>query len=206
MDKDMYQAASLRQPTSLFIAIAALIYLPLIESLLPGLFGAYWVDPSFMAKAQPVTLLIKLIALLFGLSLLERFRRQFAQVVKGSWPLTIVMGLSYLLGAVQLIFLVLGLFMSLVFSAPTNEQSQFKRYEDYAIWVQTVDPGAMGKAYHRVWMQCDLPLWRYRLAPIQTLDWMGEYEVSLDEHILKISSRFDEISLDLSKVPGCPSA
>ncbi|MCG9756182.1 hypothetical protein L1D40_13280 [Shewanella insulae] len=202
----MYQVASPRQPTSLFIAIAALIYLPLIESLLPGLFGAFWVDPSFMAKAQPVTLMIKLIAVLFGLSLLERFRRQFAEIIKGNWPLTVVMGLSYLLGAVQLIFLALGLFMSLVFSAPANEQSQFTRYEDYAIWVQTIDPGAMGKAYHRVWMQCDLPLWRYRLAPIQTLDWMGDYEVSLDGEILSISSGGEESKLDLSKVAGCVSA
>ncbi|MCG9740309.1 hypothetical protein L1D32_19345 [Shewanella insulae] len=202
----MYQVASPRQPTSLFIAIAALIYLPLIESLLPGLFGAFWVDPSFMAKAQPVTLMIKLIAVLFGLSLLERFRRQFAEIIKGNWPLTVVMGLSYLLGAVQLIFLALGLFMSLVFSAPANEQSQFTRYEDYAIWVQTIDPGAMGKAYHRVWMQCDLPLWRYRLVPIQTLDWMGDYEVSLDGEILSISSGGEESKLDLSKVAGCVSA
>ncbi|WP_281213201.1 hypothetical protein [Shewanella insulae] len=96
--------------------------------------------------------------------------------------------------------------MNLVFGAPANEQSQFKRYEDYAIWVQTVDPGAMGKAYHRVWMQCDLPLWRYRLAPIQTLDWMGEYEVSLDGEILSISSGGEESKLDLSKVAGCVSA
>ncbi|MXR70447.1 hypothetical protein GNT65_17450 [Shewanella sp. JBTF-M18] len=202
----MYQAASPRQPTLLFIAIAALIYLPLIESLLPGLFAAYWVDPSFMAKVKPMALMIKLIVVFFGFWKLEQFRRQFSDFIRGHWLVSFLIKLSFLVGIIQLVLLSLGLFMNLVFGAPANEQSQFKRYEDYAIWVQTVDPGAMGKAYHRVWMQCDLPLWRYRLAPIQTLDWMGEYEVSLDEHILKISSRFDEIRLDLSKVPGCPSA
>ncbi|MFV7772027.1 hypothetical protein [Shewanella marisflavi] len=202
----MYQVEASRQPTSRLVIIAALIYLPLIESLLPGLFGALWVNPSFMLEVQPVALLIKLIAVLVGLSLLGRFRRQIAQVIKGNWPVTFVMGLSYLLGAAQLIFLALGLFMSLVFNAPVKEQSQFKRFEDYAIWVQTIDPGAMGKAYHRVWLQCDLPVWRYQLKPIKTLDWVGNYKMSLDDHILTIGSGGGDIELDLSEVPGCQSA
>ncbi len=202
----MYQVASPRQPTSLFIAIAALIYLPLIESLLPGLFGAFWVNPSFMAKVKPMALMIKLIVVFFGFWKLEQFRRQFSDFIRGHWLVSFLIKLSFLVGIIQLVLLSLGLFMNLVFGAPANEQSQFKRYEDYAIWVQTVDPGAMGKAYHRVWMQCDLPLWRYRLAPIQTLDWMGEYEVSLDGEILSISSGGEESKLDLSKVAGCVSA
>ena len=202
----MYQVTSPRQAILLLIAIAALIYLPLIESLLPGLFGAYWLNPPFMAKVKPMAMLLKLIVVFLGFWKLEQYRRQFSEFIHLHWPVSFFIQLSFLVGIVQLILLSLGMLMSLVLSPATDEQSQFKRDRDYAIWVQTIDPGAMGKAYHRVWMQCDLPLWRYRLAPIQTLDWMGEYDVSLDEHILKISSRFDEIRLDLSKVPGCPSA
>ena len=199
----MYQVTSPRQAILLLIAIAALIYLPLIESLLPGLFGVFWVDPSFMAKVKPMALMIKLIVVFFGFWKLEQYRRQFSDFIRGHWLVSFLIKLSFLVGIIQLVLLSLGLFMNLVFGAPANEQSQFKRDRDYAIWVQTVDPGAMGKAYHRVWMQCDLPLWRYRLAPIQTLDWMGDIEVSLDEDLLRIRSRTDEIQLDLAKAPDC---
>lgn len=199
----MYQVTSPRQAILLLVAIAAIIYLPLIESLLPGLFGAYWLNPPFMAKVKPMVLLIKLIVVFFGFWKLEQYRRQFSEFIHLHWPVSFFIQLSFLVGIVQLILLSLGLLMGLVLSPDTDEQSQFKRDRDYAIWVQTIDPGAMGKAYHKVWRQCDLPLWRYQLKPIKTLDWLGDIEVSLDEELLRIRSRKDEIMLDLAKAPDC---
>ena len=190
---------------TLIISILLLIYLPLLESYIGG--GLHWHSPAMMDKISHYLRPVKFTSVLIGFLLLARCG------LKGKLPSSIIskiiIGLSYLISAIQLFFLTLGLFFSVLSYSNIDYIHQEKTFEHYTVYVYTADPGAMGKAYHYFNIKCAKPLGIYELKAIKRLNWLGKFDLNIRENTLLITPQktaddAEKIyTIDLTKVEPC---
>ncbi len=170
-------------------AALVLLLLPLIESLLPGSLGGLQLQsPQDMAVLGYYLRPVKFLMVVMALALwLKMERRDLGLLNKTTHALFIYSG--YLLAAVQLAFLGLGILLSgLVVRGltPPPDIHRQQTFAEHTIYAYTADPGAMGKAYHHFYLVCPAPFHRYTLKKIAKLDWMRTFSFVVHDNVLEV--------------------
>ena len=93
------------------------------------------------------------------------------------------------LALIQFPFLWLGILVEGIMSSDPEYLHKEKQYSDRSIYVNTFDPGAMGKAYHYFYLKCPRSLNRYDLTHIKTTNWMYEFSFDVVENELIIDDK-----------------
>ncbi|MBE7214729.1 hypothetical protein IGW68_06090 [Shewanella benthica] len=195
------------QRINLLIIISLLTLVPLLETLSSStLFGLQWSSPLFMDDLRDALVIIKLGGVFLALYLLITNHSKIRDVFAIKWRFNAFLTTHYLLALLQVPFLLLGLLF--VVAEPKNDQFHIeKQFTNYTIYARTVDPGAIGKAYHYFYVKCPKPLGFYQLHLIKKIDWLGEFKLKINQNKLVIRSRNNVRSstnrLDLSKVKPC---
>ncbi|WP_126801852.1 hypothetical protein [Pseudidiomarina donghaiensis] len=199
------------QPTfrsfSLVIIIALCLYLPLWESLAGGvLWRVHWHSPLMMDYISSYLRFIKLVMVLIGLYLFIAKQHLIATTIDHWLARKVFNCFGYLFGYTQLVVLTLGVFAMFIF--PTNFQYVHRNQdvEGGTIYVYTADPGAMGTAYHYVYLQCTLPLNRYQLTYIAQLTWMRNFQIAVDNDDVVITDTNNPETVHRHPIPDYPCA
>ncbi|TKB47692.1 hypothetical protein [Thalassotalea mangrovi] len=102
-------------------------------------------------------------------------------------PATWFLPACYVIAVAQILLLTLGIFFLTTSHTDLHYIHQEHNLNEHTIYVHTVDPGAMAKAYHYVYLKCPLAFNRYALKKIGRLDWMREFRVNFDDEKLVIT-------------------
>ncbi|GIU44560.1 hypothetical protein [Shewanella colwelliana] len=176
----------IKQDVKLLATIALLIILPLLHSVLPGFFGGDFYSPALMNALTIPLLLLKLIAVVAGLYLLDKRYGIWSLPMTQRWAVSVAAALGYLLAMAQVVLLAMGVFMSLTFAKSGDQEQRVKTFGEHTLYMTTADPGAFGKAYHYFYLQCPMSMGRYELKLIEKLDWVGDVDFDLKGNTLLI--------------------
>lgn len=180
-----------KHPFILFI-ISVCVYLPFIESWFAGtLWGLHWKSPMFMDQLSNYLIIIKLVLVLLGGILLYKNIREIREKIVNVFARNFFILSCYLLVAVQIPFLLLGLLLEGISSSNIDYLHKEKTFNDRSIYIYTADPGAMGKAYHYFYLKCQLPFNRYELKLIKKTDWMGEFGFEVQQNNLIVTDKHE---------------
>lgn len=141
----------------------SLILLPLAETLwLGNTFSLTWHSPKLMYQISTFLVPIKMLLTIAGTILI--YRTAFRS------PLSYLHMAPYCIGLCHALLLSLVCLSYLIFGTKAD---LFR--ESGTIHVYTADAGAMAKSYHHFSLICQDDFGFYRLQPIETLDWLGEF-------------------------------
>jgi hypothetical protein len=169
------------------------LYLPFIESIFGGtLWGLNWQSPMLMYQWRDNLRIVKLILVILAIVLLGIKREVIRETLKNSAIRTIFIISGYLVASTQIILLCAGIFLAVFSSSALNYLHKEKTFDKRTIYVNTFDPGAMGKAYHYFYLKCSLPLNRFELKDIKKIDWMNEYDFEVQENNLIVIDKSEE--------------
>ncbi|MBQ4833615.1 hypothetical protein J8L70_10220 [Pseudoalteromonas sp. MMG010] len=169
------------------ICIIALLILPLIETMSNGtLWGINLISPSFMAQVSGYLLIIKLVFVSLGLVGLALKAQTINAVIKARYLRVMFYLCAGFIGIVQIVFISLGALLNPLFSSSVGYIHKQFNIEGRTFYVYTADPGAMGRAYHYVYLQCPLALSRYELKTIAKVGWMKDYSLEIHNNNLTI--------------------
>jgi len=178
-----------KSPSIIFI-ITVCLYLPFIESWFGGtLWGLNWESPVFMAQLGDKLRLFKLFLVILGVALLIIKYKNIRDTINQTNFNNVFIVSGYLIAAVQIPLLCLGLLLEGVSSSNLNYLHKEKAFNGRSIYVYTADPGAMGKAYHYFYLKCQRPLNRYELKLIKKTGWMYEFSFEVQENNLIITDK-----------------
>jgi hypothetical protein len=181
-----------KAPLVIFIIMVCL-YLPFIESGFGGiLWGLNWKSPMFMDQLSDKLRLLKLILVTLAVALLVIKREKIKDTFNNTTIRNSFIVSGYLVAAVQIILLCLGILFAGVSSSNLDYLHKEKTFIDRPIYVHTADPGAMGKAYHYFYLKCQLPLNRYELKLIKKMGWMYEYGFDVRENNLIVTDKSEK--------------
>ena len=181
-----------KAPTIIFIIMVCL-YLPSIESGFGGtLWGLNWKSPMFMNQLSDKLRLLKLILVTLAVALLIIKREKIKDTFNNTIIRNIFIVSGYLVAAVQIPLLCLGILFEGISSSNLDYLHKEKTFIDRTIYVGTADPGAMGKAYHYFYLKCQLPLNRYELELIKKMGWMYEYGFEVQENNLIVTDKSEK--------------
>ena len=183
--------------------IALLVFIPLVESLSGyTLWGLNWFSPKLMEIIGFSLYPIKIISIVVGLLLLRQFKSKLCgdSVVMSRSKL--ISSIVFSLGIIQIVALAIGLFWNALFIHSLDYRHKEKNLLTYIIYVYTFDPGAIGRAYHHVYLKCPRPFGRYELIKLGKFDWVRNIDFDVKDRDLLIYSRgakeeaFKTIALD----------
>ncbi|QBG35558.1 hypothetical protein [Litorilituus sediminis] len=189
---------ALKKPSSVIFIIIVCIYLPFIES---GhgrpLWGLNWHSPLLMGQTRETLRFVKLILVTFAVILLFKNIKEIKHTVTSTILRRVFVVLSFSIAVVQIPLLLIGILFDSTPSSAWDYLYKEKQFDEYAIHIHTIDPGAIGRAYHYFYVKCPLPFNRYELRLInsQGIDWMRDYSVDV-----KASSLIIEESSKASNV------
>lgn len=194
----------------IFLMIILLIYIPFFESYHSStLWGLNWKSPEMMDSISNYLRLLKLLCVAVGLSLLTKNSEQLKVMISAKAISMTFMILSYFLSFIQIIFLLIGMFFSLVSSLDLSYIHKEKVFDNYTIYAYTADSGAVGKAYHYFFIKCAKPFGRYELIKVKKTEWMGEFDFEVkDNELLVMSKSVDDIEehkVNLTQFNQCDS-
>jgi len=170
-----------------------LLYLPFIESWYSGtLWGLNWQSPIFMHQLADNLRIVKLILVILAAVLLTIKREIIREILNNAVIKNVFLVSGYVVAAVQIPLLCLGILLSGTSSSDLNYFHKEKTFDNRTIYINTIDPGAMGKAYHYFYLKCPLPLSRYELRQIKKMGWMSEYDFELQENNLIVIDKSEE--------------
>jgi len=179
-------------PSILFVIIACL-YLPLFESWFGGtLWGLNWKSPMFMDQLGDQLRLLKLIMVILAIALIIIKSEKIKATISSKMIRNVFIISGYILAVVQLPFLLLGVMFAGASSSELNYLHKEQTFNNRSIYVNTVNPGATGKAYHYFYLKCQLPLNRYELKQIKKMDWMREYSFEVKGNDLIVTDKSTE--------------
>ena len=135
---------------------------------------------------------LKLILVLLGGLLLYRKIEKIREEIGNVFARNFFIYSGYLLVAIQLPLLFLGVMFEGISSSNLNYLHKEKTFKERSIYVYTADPGAMGKAYHYFYLKCQLPLNRYELKQIKKMGWMYEYSFKVKGNDLIVTDKSKE--------------
>ena len=169
------------------------LYLPFIESGFGGtLWGLNWKSPMFMNQLSDKLRLLKLILVTLAVALLVIKREKIKDTFNNTIIRNIFIVSGYLVAAVQIPLLCLGILFEGISSSNLDYLHKEKNFNGRSIYVYTADPGAMGTAYHYFYLKCQLPLNRYELKLIKKTGWMYEYDFEVRGNNLIITDKSEE--------------
>ena len=173
-----------------YIVVALLcILIPLLETLGEGtLWGLHYESPRAMDTLGDIVRLVKLLSIVAGLYLLVKNRSIIAEAFHSKVLKITFFSVFYLLSWVQIPTLLLGnLFFGIM--APKD----YIHYEQSAgqdsFYVYTADPGAMGTAYHHVYLKCPLPFNRYELIKVGKTRWLKVFDIKRGDNSVALISK-----------------
>ena len=192
-----------------FLAIF-LILAPLVETLFLGrFFGLEWHSPEMMARLSAYLSFVKIGSVVLGIYLFESKIVPLASTLKQKVITNIFRVVLYLLGLLQIGLCLFGF----VFSDTSMDESQLsylhkeKSFGDTVIYVNTIDPGTMGSAYHYFYLKCPKPNNRYSLVFLKRLNWMRNYDFIVNDGVLLVTEVVEpakpSIKIDLTDYQ-CP--
>jgi hypothetical protein len=114
----------------------------------------------------------------------QAIRKTFKHVILGR----IFVLSSYLVALVQIPMLSVGILFDYALSTNLDYIHQEKHFNDLNIYVHTSDHGAVGSAYHHIYLKCTLPFDRYELTHIKTVNWIRDYELEIRNNKLLIGN------------------
>ena len=172
-----------------FLAVF-LILAPLIETIFFGrFFGLDWHSPEMMARLAAYLSFVKVGSVVLGMYLFESKVVPLATTTKQKIVTNGMRVLLYILGLLQI-----GLcLLSLMFSDASVSETQLdylhkeQSFADTVIYVNTVDPGAMGSAYHYFYLKCPKPNNRFHLVFLKKLKWMRNYDFVVNNNVLLVT-------------------
>lgn len=186
----------------LVIVIIVCLYLPFLESMFSAtLWGLNWQSPAMMDSVGDYLRIVK-----FGMVCVAAYLMAFNyQIMQNTIKNGIARGVfvisTLLLVGVQLPMLLMGLIMSDLLKTNGDDEHKEQTFGDKTIYVYTFDPGAMGKAYHHFYLKCPKPLGRYQLSRIETLDWMPNFSINLEnEQLIVVAEDGTTSKFDISKI------
>ncbi|WP_334037474.1 hypothetical protein [Alteromonas macleodii] len=181
------------------LAVLILILVPLVESLHGGvLWGLNYHSPKFMSQVGDALALVKLIALCAGVYLLFTQQGTFSHLFKSRWMSIIF---CFVLAIVALIQIAIGLIGVLIDATLGTNRDYFHKefaIENNTIYVFTADPGAMGTAYHYFYLECPLPLNRYKLTFIEKTNWVWQLELKASDNGFDVFNQRGEFKYRVS--------
>lgn len=165
-----------------WIVLWCLVLLPLVESLsVDTLWGLNWHSPMRMEWIHRYLIVLKLLFVLSAifLALLLYLFPKFTTQLRYS---TLMIVSVCLVSVVQLPMLGMGV----TFAANASTAGQELKLDRQQFYVHTVDPGAMGKTYYNVYLECPKPWGRYELRSLGRVDWMlkPQFELQGDELVM----------------------
>jgi len=178
-----------KAPSVIFI-ITVCLYFPFLESWFGGtLWGLNWESPVFMAQLGDKLRLFKLFLVTLGVALLIIKYKSIRDTLTNTIVKNVFIVSGYLIAAVQIPLLCLGLLLEGVSSSNLDYLHKDRTFNERSIYVYTADPGAMGKAYHYFYLKCQLPLNRYELKLIKKTGWMYEFGFEVQENNLIVTDK-----------------
>lgn len=172
------------------LIILALVFLPLAETVFFSTTGQLrWHSPELMGQLAYWIRLLKIVSISAGLYLLTRSATYLPYGVKRGVLKGLIEVSVILAGTIQLAFLLLGT----VFFHSDITHSHYLHKEasgdGETVYVYTSDPGAMGKAYHHIYVKCSLPFGRYELHKLARVDWIGDVDLTLSHGQVELTSK-----------------
>jgi len=190
-----------KEPFIIFIIMVCL-YLPFIESWFGGtLWGLNWQSPMLMHQWHDNLRIVKLILIILAIFLLSIKREIIRETLINTIAKSIFLVSGYMVAAIQIPLLCLGIFFEGITSSDLSYIHKEKTFNNRTIYVNTFDPGAMGKAYHSFYLKCPLSFNRYELKQIKQIDWINEYDFEVQENNLIVIDKRGEaklLSFDIS--------
>jgi len=181
-----------KAPSIIFIIMMCL-YLPFIESWFgETLWGLNWQSPMLMYQWGDNLRIVKLILVILAIVLLSIKRELIRETLKNAVIRNVFIITGYLVAAVQISLLCLGILFEGFSSSDLNYIHKEETFNSRSIYVYTADSGAMGKAYHYFYLKCSLPLNRYELKQIKKIDWMNEYDFDVQGNNLIVIDKSEE--------------
>ncbi|TCI01776.1 hypothetical protein EZV61_16020 [Corallincola luteus] len=177
---------TIKKSPYLIILILSCLLFPLLESWFAGtLWGLKIKSPMFMHELTDKLRIIKLFLIVFSVYLLIAKTKTIKETLNNVIVSRGFIVSGYLLAAVQIPLLSLGILFSSI-SSDSSHVHKEQVYEGRSIYVYTADPGAMGTAQHYFYLKCPLPWHRYELTQIEELDWMYDFsfEVIANELVI----------------------
>ena len=183
----------IKNPPTALIVIALCLYLPFIESWFSAtLWGLNWDSPVLMAQLNSKLKLVKLIFIVIGVALLITKNKSISDTFNNTIIKYVFLVSSYLVAAIQIPLLCLGILFHSNSSSNLDYLHQEKTFNNRSIYVYTADPGAMGRAYHYFYLKCQLAFNRYDLKLIKKMDWMYDYSFEVKGNNLVVTNQSEE--------------
>ena len=183
------------------IIVVLCVVIPLLESLSPGtLWGLNFESPLVMANLGNIILFIKIVSVAAAAYLLFYQQRAIADAFNRTGFKIAFFSTFYLLAALQLAVLFIGLVSFLI--SPANDFFHYeKTIADQTFYVHNDDAGALGGELH-VYLKCPLALNRYELEPIGSVEWLKNFELTVvDNNIVLRSSDTHDGAEQVQKLP-----
>jgi hypothetical protein len=177
-----------------------LIFLPLVDSLYPVIgLGLRWHSPMFMALFNNGFMLAKIVSIAIGLRIFSTASLHPLPLVKPgdatkmtqfvAIQQTIISSVIWLVSIVHVLILALVLLLSLTLGRDSDDIHYEQKIGGHIFYVHTIDPGAMGKAFHNVGLKCELPFGRYQIIHLGRIDYVGQFELDLIDEVLHLKNK-----------------
>lgn len=177
-----------QRPLVIFVTITLCLMVPLLESLnVSILWGLNLHSPAFMDQLTPYIRGIKIMLVIVALYLLNDKQRELRALIPNVVLNSIFKFFSYGLASCYGLVLVFGILFSMYVQPNYDYIHREKQFNNLTIYVYTLDPGAMGKAYHYFSVKCPLAFNRYKLNYIARTNWMKDFEFNVEENTLIIT-------------------
>lgn len=177
------------------ITTLLLIFLPLLESMGTGtLWGLNYESPKTMDSVSDVIRVLKLLSVVVGFCVLVKYWRLISQVLRHRVAGILFFSVLYLVAAVQVLLLGLGVFIFGVMASKDDVHYE-QSIDEKTYYVYTLDPGPIAKAYHYVYLKCPLSLNRYELKSLGKTGWLGGVSIQRNDDELIVRSTSESLTV-----------